>query len=147
MASVAEVCAQQTVLPAGGDATGSSGSVSWSLGQVDYTANNSSGGTVSQGVQQPIEFLILATAEKDPVTRSISAMPNPASDGITVQLSTPPTSAATYRLVDLHGQEVATGRFTGTSAYVPLAGLAAATYLIHVVQGGSETSVLRVIKH
>ena len=146
-ATCAEVCAQQTVVPAGGVATGAGGSVCWTLGQVDYTANGSASGTVAQGVQQPIEFLILATAEEDPVTRSISAMPDTASDGITVQLGGTSQGTTTYRVVDLTGQEVANGRFTGASAYIPFSALAASTYFIHVLYGGSDTSVLRVIKH
>lgn len=121
--------------------------MSWTVGQVDYTAPGSALGTVAQGVQQPIEFLILATVEEDAVTRSISAMPNPASDGITVHLGGTSQGTTTYRVVDLTGQEVANGRFTGASAYIPFFALAPSTYLIHVLHGGSDTSVLRVIKH
>ncbi|HRH68647.1 MAG TPA: T9SS type A sorting domain-containing protein [Flavobacteriales bacterium] len=142
----AEVCAQRTVVPAGGDASGNGGTMSWTLGQVDYIANGSASGTVAQGVQQPTEFLVLATAEQNPMTRSVHVMPNPTSDGITVQLSTTPERAATYRMLDLTGQEVATGPFIAASAYIPLAGLASSTYVIHVLHDGTETAVLRVIK-
>jgi hypothetical protein len=41
---------------AGGEATGSGGSVSYSVGQVVYTTNTGINGSVAQGVQQPYEF-------------------------------------------------------------------------------------------
>ena len=43
---------QESVNSSGGTATGATGSVSYSVGQVFYTAQSSLGGSVSQGVQQ-----------------------------------------------------------------------------------------------
>ncbi|NIJ54587.1 T9SS type A sorting domain-containing protein [Dyadobacter arcticus] len=44
--------AQQGSVSSGGNATGSGGSVSYSVGQVFYISNTAAGGTVSAGVQQ-----------------------------------------------------------------------------------------------
>lgn len=40
------------------DATSPSGSVSWTLDQVDYAAYRSAGSKLSLGVQQPMEFQV-----------------------------------------------------------------------------------------
>lgn len=45
---------QQAVLGGGGEATGSGGTVSYSIGQIAYTSKGA-GGTVSEGVQQAFE--------------------------------------------------------------------------------------------
>jgi hypothetical protein len=45
---------QQVVLGGGGEATGSGGTVSYSIGQIAYTSKGA-GGTVSEGVQQAFE--------------------------------------------------------------------------------------------
>ena len=50
--------AQEAVAAAGGEATGSGGTVSYTIGQINYTTNTGAGGTITQGVQQPYEFFI-----------------------------------------------------------------------------------------
>lgn len=50
--------AQQTVPATGGIATGSGGTVSYTVGQAVYTTQTGSGGTITQGVQQPFEIWI-----------------------------------------------------------------------------------------
>ncbi|MEE4177590.1 MAG: hypothetical protein V2I46_08780, partial [Bacteroides sp.] len=47
---------QEAVVPAGGNATGSGGSVSYTAGQVFYLIHSGPSGSVSQGVQQPYEI-------------------------------------------------------------------------------------------
>lgn len=48
--------AQTSILASGGDNSGSGGSVSYSVGQVFYTTNTGTSGSVEQGVQHPFEF-------------------------------------------------------------------------------------------
>lgn len=50
--------AQQATTATGGNASGSGGPVAYSVGQVVYTTNTSSNGSVAQGVQQPYEISI-----------------------------------------------------------------------------------------
>jgi len=49
---------QQAILATGGNATGSGGTVSYTVGQAAYITQTGSGGTVTQGVQQPFEIWI-----------------------------------------------------------------------------------------
>lgn len=51
--------AQKGIVSAGGSATGSGGSVSFSVGQLDFIAVNSANGSVFQGVQQPVNSSVL----------------------------------------------------------------------------------------
>ena len=53
------IYSQETIPTSGGEATGSGGSSSYSVGQMVYTTNTS-GGTVTQGVQQSIELFTLS---------------------------------------------------------------------------------------
>lgn len=54
--SLLSMQAQETTLTAGGEATGSGGSVSYSIGQLFYMTKTGTTGSVSEGVQQPIEI-------------------------------------------------------------------------------------------
>ena len=49
-----QVHAQKAVVAAGGRASGSAGTVEYSIGQIDYTAISATTGSLIQGVQQPV---------------------------------------------------------------------------------------------
>jgi hypothetical protein len=51
-----ELYAQKTVVPAGSEATGIGGTSSYTLGQVFYTTDTGTKGSVEKGVQQPFEI-------------------------------------------------------------------------------------------
>jgi len=57
--SVTAILAQTAIPAAGGNATGSGGTVSYSVGQLTYNTYQGSVGTVSEGVQQPYEILTI----------------------------------------------------------------------------------------
>ena len=48
--------AQESVNSSGGEATGTGGTASYSVGQVVYTTATGTNGSVAQGVQQPYEI-------------------------------------------------------------------------------------------
>jgi hypothetical protein len=55
----------QEVIPAvGGNASGSGGSVSYSVGQVAYQTHTGTNGSVVEGVQQPYEISVLTAIEE-----------------------------------------------------------------------------------
>ncbi|MEO6684342.1 MAG: T9SS type A sorting domain-containing protein [Dyadobacter sp.] len=64
--------AQKASVSSGGDATGSGGSVSYSIGQVFYNTNSAAGGVVRQGVQQTVNNsplpVTLVSFEVSPIT-------------------------------------------------------------------------------
>ncbi len=74
---ISSLLAQQTIPASGGDATGSGGSVSYSVGQVFYHTHSAAAGSVAEGVQQPFEIFIITSAD-DLITNKIHlrAFPN-----------------------------------------------------------------------
>lgn len=77
---------QSNIVSAGGDASSSSGSVSFSIGQVDYVQASSASGSISLGVQQPFEFFQIIGVEELGRELNISAFPNPTSEFVQIQL-------------------------------------------------------------
>lgn len=69
--------AQQGNVAAGGDATGVGGSVSYSVGQVNYTQVNGSGNSVLQGVQQPYEISVINGINESGIDLNLNVYPNP----------------------------------------------------------------------
>ena len=136
--------AQQAVVPAGAEASGTGGTLSWTLGQVDAAYLTSASGSISQGVQQPFELLTVSIPEEE---RSwITLMPNPAHDGVTLNVGELPATEMQYRLLDANGKTLASGPITATHTFIPLADRPAATYLIQLLRTHGDPLVLRVIK-
>ena len=69
--------AQESVNAAGGNATGSGGTVSYTIGQIDYTCYEGNGGSVSQGVQQFDEISKFLTDTIPSINLEMVVYPNP----------------------------------------------------------------------
>jgi hypothetical protein len=90
-----EMYSQETVTISGGNASGSGGTVSYTVGQVSYTTNTSTTGTVTQGMQQPYEILVVTGLEEaDGISLEFSVYPKPVSDFLMLKVES-------YRLDNL----------------------------------------------
>ena len=67
--------AQTSVNTIGGNASGSGGSASYSVGQVVYQAHSGTNASIIEGVQQPYEILVVTQIEK------VKGIEMPPSDG------------------------------------------------------------------
>ncbi|MBB00214.1 MAG: hypothetical protein CMN34_04715, partial [Saprospirales bacterium] len=54
--TLSSILAQSNIVTAGGDATSATGSVSYSIGQIDFQYSSSADYSVSEGVQQTYSF-------------------------------------------------------------------------------------------
>lgn len=126
---------QQALVPAGGESSGTGGTVSWTVGQVDYEATLTAGGSVQRGVQQAYEWLV--TSAPDAQMPAVSVWPNPAVDAVQVSWEAPLPGPAHYALYSASGALVQQGAVAGTTVTVPLAAQASGTYvLVITAQGG-----------
>jgi hypothetical protein len=69
--------AQQATTATGGNTSGSGGTVAYSVGQIVYTTNTGTNGSVAQGVQQPYEISIVLGIDNHSINLGLSAYPNP----------------------------------------------------------------------
>jgi glucose/arabinose dehydrogenase len=77
--------------------------------------------------------------------RLVAVYPNPAGVQINIAFKTPPAAPA-YKLVNLHGQVVSTGKLTGTNDVISTAGLAAGVYQLQITDGGNIITREKVVK-
>ncbi|MCC7503158.1 MAG: hypothetical protein IT229_11555 [Flavobacteriales bacterium] len=138
--------AQQAVLPTGGEATGTGGTVSYSVGQVAYTTTSSSTGTMTQGVQQPYEVIATSLVEESNGQLMATAFPNPASSLINIHLQSM-VENGNDRLVDGLGQLMLQGRIDGTDDTIDMAALPAASYVLLLFRNETPIGSFTVIKH
>ena len=114
-----KLMAQNATLASGGNATGSGGSSSYSVGQLVYTNQVGSNGSTNQGVQQPIEIFALGTNDFPEITLTMSVYPNPTSDNITI--STNKINAVlNIEIIDVLGRVVQSEKTTNNVSTLKL---------------------------
>ena len=139
--------AQESANSAGGDATGSGGTVAYSVGQVVYTSNTGSSGTVVQGVQHAFEIFTVGIKETD-LNISLNAFPNPSTENLTLQISDYKNEKLTYQLFDMQGKQLNSGQVTAQQTQINMNGLPSATYFINVVnQENKKFKSFKIIKN
>ena len=75
--------AQQSIHTSGGNAAGTGGTVSYSVGQMNYTTNTGTSGSASAGVQQPFEIsTVTGLVDSKALNIQLSAYPNPTFDNL-----------------------------------------------------------------
>ena len=141
------VQAQQATNASGGDATGSGGTVAYSVGQVVYTTNTGSTGSVAQGVQQSYIFSTLGI-EETALNISLTAFPNPTTENITLQISDYNNEKLLYQLFDIQGKQLSNGQIVAQQTQLNMNSLPAATYFVNVVnQENKKVQSFKIIKN
>jgi hypothetical protein len=138
--------AQSAVDASGGDATGSGGSASYSVGQVVYTQVTGTGGSSNQGVQQPYEFFT-GIDENSNINLSMTVFPNPTSSVVNLSVINQSFDKLIYQLFDAAGKLIHQERIQDEITEVPMQSLAPGNYFIHVLNGGSAVKTFKVLKN
>ena len=146
MLSVGYVHAQEAVPAAGGDASGGNGSMSYSVGQVVYTAGSGTNGSLNQGVQQPYEISTSSTGDELDGIR-LSVFPNPASDVLMLHLENASLSECSYALYNNQGQLIREEAITSLQVSIPMQELQSATYVLKVTSANAGVKSFTIVKH
>jgi hypothetical protein len=139
------IYSQEAIPTSGGDATGSGGSSSYTVGQLVYTTNTGSG-TVIQGVQQPFEFQILSNPELTTVNLSAVIYPNPTSDYVVLKISDTTLDNLSYHLIDINGKVISNGSIINGDTQINMQQLAIGMYILRVNQNNQELKNFKIIK-
>lgn len=138
--------AQKTVLTNGSIALGSGGSMCYSIGQVVYTTNTGTNGSISQGVQQPYEIFV-GLEEGKSSNLSCKVYPNPANAVLTLKVENLKHSTYTYSLYDMDGKLLADKKFKGNETSIDISHLVAATYFLKVTDNMKAVSTYKIVKN
>lgn len=140
--------AQTNVSSTGSNASGSGGSASYSVGQVAYTTNTGTNGSVAQGVQQAYEISIVTEIEEAiGMNLSLTAYPNPTTNYITLSINEFEISNLSYQLYDINGKLGQNEKITDNQTKIVMSNLVPATYFVKVIQGNKEVKIFKIIKN
>jgi len=143
--------AQESVNTAGGNASGSGGSSSYSIGQIVYSTQVGTNGSLAQGVQQPLEIsVIIALDETSGINLVASAYPNPTYDFLTLKIddfASLTYKAMTYQLFDMNGALLETKKIESTETRINTNNLVSSTYFIKIISDNIEIKIFKIIKN
>lgn len=137
--------AQQSTNSAGGDINSSTGSVNYSLGQVFYDTQNSATGSSSQGVQQAYTISTLFVKKKS-IDLTIKIYPNPTTDLLQLTVTGLKDDKLSYKMTDLNGKQIVSGRIQEGNTPLDLHALPSATYFIEVLHDADQLQLFKVVK-
>ena len=137
--------AQNNTVATGGDAIGSGGSSSYSIGQPFYQIEEGGGFSVTQGLQQPIEIVPLGKTDFVETNPNIKIHPNPAFSGFYIALPQADYDHSDYVLFDINGKTVRKGEITSEEIFVSADGMVPGVYLLKINSPGKDSN-FKIIK-
>ena len=138
---------QQAIVTTGADATGTGGTISYSVGQVVYQTHTGTSGSVTEGVQQPYEISVLSSVKDvTDITLTCSAYPNPTADYLTLKVDNYAFDNLRYQLFDMQGKLLESKIITSDETNIPMNVYTPATYLLNVIHPNNEITTLSIIK-
>ena len=143
-----ELQAQQSIVSSGVNASGSGGSVSYSVGQLVYTTNIGTNGSVAQGVQQPFEIsVIIGIEDAKGISLTCVAYPNPTSGNLILKVADYDTENLMYQLFDLNGKLLESKKTENNETKISMENLSSAIYFLKIIQGNKEIKTFKIIKN
>ncbi len=141
------IVAQENTDALGGMAYGTGGSVSYSIGQMDYESATGSGGSIGQGLQQPYEIMIVSGIEDNDINLAFTIFPNPTADFIVLSVENANTVNMTYSLCNVEGKLIEKQEVKDSQTTIAMKDLANGIYFIKVLNRSTEVKIFKVVKN
>lgn len=140
----------ETIVASGNNATGSSGTVAYSIGQVFYTYIGSDAVyNVAQGIQHQEKDGNLGTPEVDKPTAEIFVFPNPTIDFVNISMTGLELESGhrSYKLYDIQGRLLKQNAINQTEAQVSFSYLSPSVYILVVYNDNKILKSFKIIKN
>ena len=138
------VFAQSNIVTGGGNAASSTGSVSYSIGQIDFQYTSSADYSVSEGVQQTYSFDTALSINDIQYDFQLSIWPNPSVDKMNLEFTTNYELPLSLTVTDVKGAVVANRSVTQGQYSFDVNTWAAGTYYINL-NDGEAVSIIKPI--
>jgi hypothetical protein len=137
--------AQNNTVSAGGDAEGSNGSISFTVGQVVYTSAEGSNGSVNQGVQQPYDIDIITGIKHEEI--ELTLYPNPTLGQFNLSIADSRTSEYSIQLFDAAGRLLLNKKQLLELNSISLESYATGTYVLSVFKKDELIKSFRIVRN
>lgn len=139
--------AQESPTATGGEATGTGGTGSYSVGQIVYTTSTGTNGIVAQGVQQPFEISTTVGINETAINLDLSVYPNPTTNYLLLKVESEKLESLSYQLIDLQGKVIDNKKVTATTSTIEMEGLPKAIYFLNIRDKNLLVKSFKIIKN
>jgi hypothetical protein len=144
---VAIVHCQETIPATGGKASGSGGSVSYTVGQILYCTLSGTNVTIVQGVQQPYEIsVVTAVRNTQEINLKCFIYPNPTGAITKLVFESPDFENLRFRLFDINGILLQDKKIESNETKVSLENLSSSVYFLKIIKNNFEVKVFKIVK-
>ncbi len=140
--------AQNHTDASGGNVSGSGGTASYSVGQIDYTTIKGSGGIATEGVQQPLEIFEVISGIDEVSSADVKAVvfPNPTSSYVELQLGNTIKGQLNYELFDQNGSYITQESISGNVSMINMTSLTSGIYFLKVINSSKIIKTFKIVK-
>ncbi|MEI6507621.1 MAG: T9SS type A sorting domain-containing protein [Bacteroidota bacterium] len=139
--------AQVGINASGGNAGGTGGTASFSVGQIFYTTTTSSSNRIDAGVQQPWEIYTDVNEKAPPISLTASVFPNPMVDNFTLKVELGKLKNPSFELYNSQGSILLSKHVDVEETPIDLGGLASSYYILRVYDGKQSLKTFKIIKN
>lgn len=141
------VCkAQSSVNSSGGIVSNSSGSLSFSVGQVFQQKAISGSFSITEGVHQPFEISSLGMDDNPLITLEMKVYPNPTASLLFLTIPETSKAASRYELYDASGRIIVSNSIKGKETQIDMQKYNAGVYILRVLDNNQALKSFRIIK-
>lgn len=141
--------AQNATVSAGGTATGSGGTLTYTIGQIADQKVEGNGRYVIEGVQQPFEIQVVGINNYPNIALEAILYPNPTSSKVVLRIRNYdiPSQGLTAQLYDFNGKMVKAFVVKDLDTEIDFSGYAAATYQLRIMDDKTLLKTFKVVKN
>lgn len=140
---------QQAVSVSGGDATGATGSVSYTVGQTFFKTYNTPLASIHEGVQQPYEIFVISSVENTfSEAIQIEVYPNPVLENLIIEVGELNARSLNFQLISTEGKLLQSGQFSEKTNYLNMGEVPSGLYFLSFFKNdiNSEKQIFQIIK-
>ena len=137
---------QEAIPAAGGDASGLGGTLSFTVGQLVYSSNSGSNGSVAEGVQQPYEISTTVGIELSTISLDFIAYPNPTINNIVLNIKDFNNEKLNYQLYDMSGKLLKSNKVNAINTTIDMSELPVSNYVLNINNDSSTIKSFKIIK-
>jgi hypothetical protein len=138
---------QESTSATGGNASGTGGTVTYTVGQVACSFLMGTSATINQGVQQPYEISIVSGLENlEGINLECSVYPNPAGGQIKLKIKSDDYENFRFHLYDSNGVLLIDRKVDSEETTITIENLSPSVFLLKVVRKNVDVKVFKIIK-
>ena len=138
---------QETFSSSGFNSNGSSGIITYTVGQVAIDFNTGNNGSLIQGVQQPYEIFSTLGNDIFYINLNLIAYPNPTTDQLVLSIENFNGKKFDYQLFNLEGKSLLYDKCVDNKTYINFNRFPSNTYLLSIVENKTVIKTFRIIKN